>query len=507
VGGHGHHRHVPARPPLLHAQGRGGRQAVHLRHLHVHEDHVERALAGGAQRLQRQAAVPHHHHGVPALLQDAGRHLLVDGVVFRQQHAQGPLHHRWRPTLGGLHRLLPAQHRLHRLQQVRLLDRLGEEAGNPQLPAARTIAGASGGGEEDHGKAAQRGIGLHRLGKHEPVLVRHLPVGEQKLVRLAGALRVLERGQGLVRPRGRGRPHPPARQHLVQDAPVGGVVVHHQDRHPGEVHPSPGGGGRRRRAVRQLEARREVEGAPLSHLADHAELPSHHLHELSGDGQAQSGPSEAAGGGGVGLGEGREDLLALLLGDADAGVHHREAQAHVVLAPGGHLGFQHHLSLLRELDGVSHQVHHYLAEAAGVPQDGLGHLRGDAAGQLQALLPGAHGQHLDRVLHRLPHVHLQVIQLELPRLDAGEVEDVVHQVQERARGDLHGGQVAALLGREVSGQRQVGHPHDGVHGGADLVAHVGEEVRLDPSGLLGAAARHVQLLHQEGEAGAFSSSA
>jgi hypothetical protein len=64
-----------------------------------------------------------------------------------------------------------------------------------------------------------------------------------------------------------------------------------------------------------------MEGAAPSLLADQTELPAHHLHELCARmARPRPVPPKRRVGGAVGLGEGREDLLALLLGDADAGV-------------------------------------------------------------------------------------------------------------------------------------------------------------------------------------------
>ena len=68
---------------------RGGRlEAVHLRHLHVHQHGVERlAVVQGRQRL---AAVADDHDLMAPLLQQADRQPLVDRVVLGQQEPQRP---------------------------------------------------------------------------------------------------------------------------------------------------------------------------------------------------------------------------------------------------------------------------------------------------------------------------------------------------------------------------------------------------------------------------------
>ena len=90
---------------------------------------------------------------------------------------------------------------------------------------------------------------------------------------------------------------------------------------------------------------------------------AHEFDEALADGQAQAGAAEAAGDGGVGLGEGREEAGQLFWRDADAGVLDLEAQAQ---GGGGlldELHAQDDLSLVGEFDGVADQVDEHLFEA------------------------------------------------------------------------------------------------------------------------------------------------
>ena len=76
----------------------------------------------------------------------------------------------------------------------------------------------------------------------------------------------------------------------------------------------------------QAEASREVEGAPLAHLALDPDAPTHQLDQPRGDGQPQPRAAEPPGGRGVGLGERLEDQPLLLRRDADARVPDGEVQ-------------------------------------------------------------------------------------------------------------------------------------------------------------------------------------
>ena len=77
------------------------------------------------------------------------------------------------------------------------------------------------------------------------------------------------------------------------------------------------------------------------------------------------------------------------------------------------------------------------------------------------------------------------MQAHLAGFDLGEVQDVVEQAQQRLRGPLGLAGVVALLRVQRGLVQQAQHAQDGVHGGADLVAHVGQELPLGRAGLLG----------------------
>ena len=82
-----------------------------------------------------------------------------------------------------------------------------------------------------------------------------------------------------------------------------------------------------------------------------------------------------------------------------------------------------------------------------------------------------------------------------PRLDLGDVEDVVHQLQEVAPRDQHVADVGALLVVELAEDlllEQLGEPDHRVERRAQLVAHVGEEGAL---GLVGGVGGLLGLAH------------
>ena len=101
-------------------------------------------------------------------------------------------------------------------------------------------------------------------------------------------------------------------------------------------------------------------------MALHADLSPHELDELGGNGQSETRSTIFPRRGGVGLGESLEDLILLLRSNADTGICDREMQLHVVLRLVLQFDSEHDFALFREFDGVSDQVHHDLAQAAGI---------------------------------------------------------------------------------------------------------------------------------------------
>ena len=120
-----------------------------------------------------------------------------------------------------------------------------------------------------------------------------------------------------------------------------------------------------------------------------------------------------------------------------------------------------------------------------VADERIGQFVGHLAHQFQALFVGPHAQGLDDLLDGLAEPEGRRLQLEPPRLDAGEVEDFVEEFQEQVGRFLGRLQVVAHRGRELLAQGQVGHAQDGVHRRAQFVAHAGQELALGDVGGLG----------------------
>ena len=338
-------------------------------------------------------------------------------------------------------------------------------------------------GDDGHARAP-RGLLLRPDGARggQAIDLGHLQVHEHQVEGAAGAqlhgLPAAVRGGDLVGA---------ARQRQLQQLQVGGHIVHRQDAQGRQLLRGGQFQGLRRLARRQGQAHGKLRALPGRAL--HADAPLHQLHELARNGRTQARAAEAARGRGVGLGEGVEDALQLLRIHADAGVLHVQVQLARAVAHA-----QQDLATLGELDGVAQQVDQHLLHAQRVAAQELGFGLGVVEHQGQALAAGADAQRIEDLPAQRAQREVLHLQRDGALVELGGVQDVVEQAQQRARRGVHRAELAAL--RRVQGRVEQGFgvAQDGIHGRADLVAHVGQEAGARGGGGFGALLGGAQVL-------------
>ena len=102
-----------------------------------------------------------------------------------------------------------------------------------------------------------------------------------------------------------------------------------------------------------------------------------------------------------------------------------------------------------------------------------------AAGQAQPLLSSRVVEQLHGVVGDGVYVARDGLQLDAPRLDLRQIENVVEQTQQGLAGAVNRHGLLALVGVEVGVEQQARHADDRVHGRTDLVTHGGQELALD----------------------------
>ena len=138
-----------------------------------------------------------------------------------------------------------------------------------------------------------------------------------------------------------------------------------------------------------------------------------------------------------------------------------------------------------EFDAVAEQVDEHLAQPGHVAEDLRRHAVVHLVGQVELLFRRLGGQQIQGVLDARAQVEGLVLQFELAGFDLGEIQDVVDDGEEGFAAGVDGFHVTALLGGQGRLQEQAGHGDDAVHGGADFVAHVGQELGLGAGGGFG----------------------
>ena len=494
VGGHGDDREL--RKARIRADLGRRLEAVHFGHLEIHQNDVVR-------RRERDAL--EHPDGLPSVVGDRDPgpdalekldgDLLVDEVVLGQQDPDAPEPVRWRGFAGRAPGDLASsgfrrEDRDERVDQHGLRDGLQQEARDVELlgllahlfPAERR--------HHDHGRRLAEGrIALDPPRRLQPVDARHPPVHEDDVVGTGGVVLLHGRDRLLARS---DDVHAIADvlQGVCQDVAGGGIVVgdqHGQMLQLARVEPAA------RRLGAEAQPGGEEKRAPHAGLALEPDLAAHQLHQPLADRQPETGAPVLAGRRHVGLGEGLEEARRLLRRHAGARVPDRKAQLDPLAGLLEQLRLQPDLAPFGELHGVVDEVRQDLAEAQGVAPQALRH-RGRGVGQeLEALLVrllSGHGR--DRRDHFV-ELERRRLEVELPRLDLREIQDVVDDPEQRCPGVVDLADVVPLLGSHRGLQREVREADDRVHRSPDLVAHVGEEHGLQLRGFLGLLPRSREL--------------
>ena len=207
----------------------------------------------------------------------------------------------------------------------------------------------------------------------------------------------------------------------IEDSTVDRVVVNDQHPSTGEFARDSGGSGSRRHLGR-LGDDRDVERRALALDAFNPQCAAHQLGQPLADRKTEAGAPVLACGRRVELAELLEQPMCPVSRDTDAGVTHGEMDLVGIVAE---LDRHHHLPSLGELDRVAEQVHEDLAEAGDITVQSDGNRWVDQEGEFEPLARCRFGHEVERRLHARPEVVRVHLQLQSPRVDLREVEDVV----------------------------------------------------------------------------------
>ena len=280
------------------------------------------------------------------------------------------------------------------------------------------------------------------------------------------------------------RPHSHLDQHLCHAVAGVEIVVHHQSLQTLQL------GDLFHRAVLCLHPQRHTNDklAALALRCLHLNGAAHHIHDVFGDGHAKAGALDTADRGGALPLKRLKDFFGKFRAHADAVVLDAELVLPAAAHLPGKLAHPHRDRAARrgKLDGVGQQVQQDLVQPGLIAVDILvGHIhRIHIKLQLFCVdLPADDGF---QIVQHLRKVDFHLFQMELSAFDAAHIQHIVDEREQMVAGSKGLGQIILhpLLVVNIA-DRQCSKADDGVHGGADVVGHIGKEGALGAVGSLG----------------------
>ncbi len=458
----------------------GGLQPVNIRHLHVDQHGIKR---GGLLQYHGHPVPPAfgQQHPGPFAAQQLAGDLAVEQIVLHHQQGEAT------QPAGVLGResgrdVLAMEGLIDGLCQLLGSHGFGQQAdegGGARLVRLGEHLVAVGGDHDDSGGWVLPGLLPDLGGGVQSIHARHAPVHQHYVEGTAQSTGLADPADGLgPRVNQLGLPAE-LQQGALQQLCRQLAVVDHQNV-GGRCQVRAGllerlGGGLCQGDV-------EPEAAATARFTLDPQLCPHQLEQAFADHQPQPGAAEATGGGGFGLGEALEDALQLVGADADAAVGDGHADGDRLLMAGQQCHGDHHLALDGELEGIARQVGEHLLQAHAVTDQVIGQVGVDIEHDLDLFLALVAVQYDGQVPHQQLDVEGVQIELQLAGLDLRVVENVVEQAQQGVGRRVRLDHIVELAGGELGVLDQLQHAEHGVEGGADLVAHVGEEGGLGLAG-------------------------
>ncbi|MNF72523.1 hypothetical protein D3C84_545030 [compost metagenome] len=336
-------------------------------------------------------------------------------------------------------------------------------------------------GDHDHRRSLRQFRGMHLPHCLHTIHARHAPIHQHQVIRQRFGFSLHQHGQCGSATLRDVDSHAKTAGHARQNLPCAGVVIDHQHtaarEFVGSHHAS------HLYVMLHAQAHVEMERRTVPRLTLDPNVPAHQLHQMPGDGQAQTGATVFAGGGAISLAERLKQPRALLGVHADAAVTHPEMQLCLLTHSTAQFYTEHDLALLGELRRIVAQVDQHLPQTQRVADQCGRQIGCGAEEQLQAFVLGFQANHAGEAVQHIFKSEGNVLEVHLAGFDSGKVEDVVDDSQQVFRRAMDLLDVITLTMVELGAQCQMAHADDGVHRRADFVAHGGQEVALGPGRL------------------------
>ena len=182
----------------------------------------------------------------------------------------------------------------------------------------------------------------------------------------------------------------------------------------------------------------------------------------------------------------------MLLREPDAGIAHRQVQGHLVIRLFSTTHQNRHLTPVGELHRIVGVIDQNLTDPGWVANQPLGHTTLDVKHEFQAFGHAFVGYQVGDVFQHRVQTEFDPLHRKFAGLDLGKIQDVVDDPEQMSGRTLDFLHIVALARRQLGFKRQVTHADDGVHRGAYLMAHIGQEIRLHSGAFCGFIRGHCQ---------------
>ena len=309
--------------------------------------------------------------------------------------------------------------------------------------------------------------------------VRRISKGLPRSVRARMRLESVARAGGCF------RPHPPAAQLLLENAPVCRIVVNHQNGYAFQRDlvclvtflTGIGGGSNRNR---------ELEPASPARFALHLDCAAHGFRQTLGNGQTKSRSAEVAGCRPVALGKGLENDLLFVRGNAYPGIAAPQSgEKRARLSRASRLTSTATSPAAVNFTALPTRLTRICRMRVASPMANRGTSGRTPPTSSRPLACAAAASCLDAFLHQIANIETSGFDFQPAGLDFREIEHFVDYRQHQIGGHPDRFQVVPLYRTEIGVESQTGHADDAVHGRADFVAHIGQKFALGAAGRFG----------------------
>ena len=216
-------------------------------------------------------------------------------------------------------------------------------------------------------------------------------------------------------------------------------------------------------------------------FAVHADAPPHALHQTLANHQAKPRAAELAGCRCIYLGKVSKQLAQCDFGDPDARVLHLKKQP-IATDPDAHPDF----ARPREFDGIACQVKQDLPDAKAVSQVVAIQSGVKVNREGNAFLFGPHGQYRRNGVRQHRHRERMQVIVHAPRLNLGQIENVIDDGEQRFARHRNVMRKTALLSIQLGIQQQPRHANHTIHRRANFMRHIGKKLGFFTAGTFGA---------------------